>query len=189
MNAFLKSNWKYLIPFIVIIIVYGKDQVYFINGRGGKDWKIGSAKVNVFNSFQYRSEKELREFALKLVNRDRKLNDLETLKESESLHKSAQIHAEDMAKKDYFGYETPEGLSLTEYFPELKEIHVSGSSICLIAGDVSKDNYRLVELGQRCFMYEKGNREMILNQDYSEFGYGISTNINTRKTFMVQTFR
>ncbi len=83
MNISFKSNWKFIIPFILIIVVYGKDQIYFINGKGGKDWKIGSAKVNVFNSFQYRSEKELREFALELVNRDRKLNGLKELKESE----------------------------------------------------------------------------------------------------------
>ncbi len=38
-------------------------------------------------------------------------------------------------------------------------------------------------------MYEKGNRDVIFNQDYTEFGYGISTNVSTRKTFIVQNFR
>ena len=69
------------------------------------------------------------------------------------------------------------------------KIAIIGEVYYFPAGDLSKDNYRLVELGQRSLMYSKGTRDVIFNQDYTEFGYGISTNISTRKTFIVQTFR
>jgi Cysteine-rich secretory protein family len=40
------------------------------NGNGGKDWKIGQSKLNLFTANAACSREQLRAFALELVNRD-----------------------------------------------------------------------------------------------------------------------
>jgi uncharacterized protein YkwD len=182
-------NWKYLILIIIIFVVCGKDIIYYFNGFGGDDWKIGRAKVNITNFIQQRSQEKLQNFALDLVNRDRQINNLPILMESKLLSQAAEIHAKDMAKNNYFGYITPEKKSLSEVYPVLKDVHIASSSIFLISGDTSSLTYRSVELGQRGLMYSKDNRITILNPEYKEFGYGIAIDPILRKTYIVQTFR
>ena len=92
-------------------------------GSGGSDWKIGKALTTPWSATSLRSLPELRAFALELVNRDRTLNNLSPLVEDPLLSEAAQLHAEDMLKRQYFDQVSPEGKTPRDRF-----IRVGGSS-------------------------------------------------------------
>lgn len=184
-----KFKWQYLITIFVILLVYGNDEIYFFNGLGGENWKIGSAKANISNSLPNRSLEELSDFALILVNRDRELNGLSPLQKDLLITKTAQLHAEDMAKRNYFNHETPEGLSPSDRYNKLGGLNGIGENISFRDGDVSRLSYAIVEVFQRGLMYSDGHRENLLNPDYTKFGYGIAVDPLHRKIYAVQNFQ
>ncbi len=159
------------------------------NGSGGSDWKIGKSLTTPLSAVSWRSLPELRAFALKLVNRDRTLNNLPPLVEDPLLSKAAQLHAEDMLKRQYFDHVSPEGNTPRDRF-----IAVGGSSRVGVGENIfqSKDQslgltYGKVEQSQRGWMYSNGHRANILTAEYIRFGYGIAVGPGG-KTYAVQMF-
>lgn len=161
----------------------------FYNGTGGNDWKIGQAEVNIWNANQLQSVPELRNFALKLVNRDRKINNLPPLVADNLLSQAAQLHAEDMVNKRYFDH-----ISLDGKNPQDRYIAVGGNRSLGVGENIYKGSgiglgltYGEVEKFQRGWMYSNGHRENILLPKYKKFGYGIATGKDGR-IYAVQMF-
>ncbi|MBD2133283.1 CAP domain-containing protein [Sphaerospermopsis sp. FACHB-1094] len=148
----------------------------FYNGSGGSDGKIGQAQVNIWNAEQLRTVTELRNFALNLVNRDRKLNNLPPLVVDNVLSQAAQIHAEDMGEKRYFDHISSDGNS-----PYDRYVAVGGNSNLGLGENIYQSSgtglgltYGEVEKFQRGWMYSNGHRKNILLLEYKKFGYGIA---------------
>ncbi|WP_330204788.1 CAP domain-containing protein [Cyanobacterium sp. Dongsha4] len=188
-SKFKKFKWQYLITIFVVLLTYGRDEVYFFNGLGGENWTIGFAKANIGNSLPGRSLTELSDFALMLVNRDRQLNGLSPLEKDSLITKTAQLHAEDMAKRNYFSHGTPEGLSPTDRYVKLGGLNGIGENIVFREGGASRLSYAIVEVFQRSLMYSDGHRQNLLNPNYTKFGYGIAVDPLSRKIYAVQNFQ
>jgi hypothetical protein len=161
----------------------------FYNGRGGKDWKIGEPKTNIWNSGQLRSLPETRLFALELVNRDRTINNLQPLVEDPLLSQAAQNHAQDMIDRQYFDHLSPEGKS-----PKHRYLAIGGNPVVGVGENIAKGsfkglglNYGEVEKMQRGWMYSNGHRANVLEPQYKKFGYGIVTGRNGQ-IYAVQMF-
>jgi uncharacterized protein YkwD len=161
----------------------------FYNGNGGADWRIGQPKATVWNAEQLRSVPELRTFALELVNRDRTINNLKSLKEDPLLSQAAQLHAQDMLNRQYFNHITPEKKS-----PRDRYLAVGGSRYLGVGENIIKD--RVISLGltygevedfQRGWMYSNSHRQNLLTPQYTKFGYGITIGKNGQ-IYAVQMF-
>ena len=173
-----------------MVIFQGRDQLYFDNGNGGNDWKIGQPQTHLFNAHQTRSLTELQTQALTLVNRDRQRNNLPPLVADPLITKTAQGHAEDMAKRNFYGHDTPEGKSPTDRYQALGGKGGVGENIVVLPRSPHFSlNYGLVERFQKSWMYSEGHRKTLLTPDYTKFGYGIATNPGTAKVYAVQNFQ
>jgi uncharacterized protein YkwD len=150
------------------LVYYSKDKLYFNNGSGGTNWKIGNPQTNFINANNERTLPELRQQALLLVNRDRQLNNLKPLIEDPLISLTAQKHSEDMAKRDFYNHTNPEGKTPTDRYHELggkggigENIMYQGSSPYIAL------NYGLLEIFQKSWMYSKGHRDNLLTPDYT----------------------
>ncbi|MBD2163431.1 CAP domain-containing protein [Calothrix membranacea FACHB-236] len=159
------------------------------NGDGGADWNIGKPKATIWNAEQLRSLLEIRKFALELVNRDRDLNYLPTLRQDTILSLVAQRHAEDMLARNYFSHISPEGKR-----PRDRYLALGGTRGKGVAENILQSNtqgfgltYGEAERFQRGWMYSNGHRENLLAVQYTKFGYGIATGVDGR-IYAVQMF-
>jgi uncharacterized protein YkwD len=159
------------------------------NGNGGKDWKIGECKTTALNAEQLRSLPLLRKFALELVNRDRNINNLPSLREDKLLTSAAQLHAEDMLSRRYFNHESPEGTT-----PRQRYVIVGGSKWLGVGENIAKGStkglgltYGETERWQRGWMYSNGHRANLLTPEYRKFGYGVAASPDGR-IYAVQMF-
>jgi uncharacterized protein YkwD len=159
------------------------------NGNGGKDWKIGQSKLNLFTANAACSREQLRAFALELVNRDRAINQLGTLTPDPLLTEAAQLHAEDMSKRNYFNHITPEGNNPRDRFVAVggNKLVGVGENISLNGNETTTLTYGIAEKLQRGWMYSNGHRENLLTKEYKKFGYGIATSVDG-KLYAVQMF-
>ncbi len=194
MGCYRSPKSKQIIAGIAVMggmaIFQGRDQLYFDNGNGGNDWKIGQHQAHLFNAHQARSLPDLQTQALGLVNRDRQLNNLLPLVTDPLITKTAQGHAEDMAKRDFYGHDTPEGKSPTDRYQALGGKGGVGENIVVLPGSPHFSlNYGLVERFQKSWMYSEGHRKNLLTPNYTKFGYGIATNPRTAKVYAVQNFQ
>ncbi|WP_242018055.1 CAP domain-containing protein [Synechocystis sp. FACHB-383] len=179
-----------IIVVVAMILFQGKDSLYYHNGNGGDNWKIGSPQTHIFNAHQTRSLPDLQTQALSLVNRDRQLNNLPPLVADPLITKTAQGHAEDMAKRNFYGHDTPEGKSPTDRYQALGGKGGVGENIVVLPGSPHFSlNYGLVERFQKSWMYSEGHRKNLLTPNYTKFGYGIATNPRTAKVYAVQNFQ
>ena len=187
-KVLLKYIFPSLLVFGMILTTYGQNW-YFDNGQGGKNWEIGKPIVNLKNAHNSASLFAIRQRALKLVNRDRKLNGLSTLNADSLLSQAAQLHAEDMLKRNFYAHVTPEGKTPTDRFQAIGGKEGVGENIMQ-----QKENYGvrltygLAEKFQTSWMYSSGHRENILNPIYTHFGYGIAIDPLRGEVYAVQNF-
>jgi uncharacterized protein YkwD len=187
-----KFNWQSFLSIALICIlalISSKDFLYFDNGRGETDWKIGSSTISVINAHQARSLVENRELALQLTNRDRQLNGLLPLVEDPLLSQTAQFHAQDMLTRHYYAHITPEGKNPTDRFAQQGGHSEVGENIVQMKGSAGTIvNYRLIEKFQKSWMYSSGHRANLLKPEYLHFGYGIVADSFTGQVYGVQNF-
>lgn len=173
-----------------VVLYYSKDKWYFVNGTGGTGWQIGSSIAHIGNANQTRTPSELRTFALELVNRDRLLNGLPALVETPLLSRSAQGHAEDMMKRNYYDHVTPEGRTPTERYNHIGGTGGVGENIMYLGSSPTNYlNFGLLERFQRSWMYSNGHRVNLLTPNYRYFGYGIVVDPISREVYAVQNFQ
>lgn len=141
------------------------------------------------NAHQGRSLGEVRQLALKLVNRDRQLNGLAPLVEDSLLSQTAQGHSEDMMTRNYYAHISPEGKSPTDRFAQRGGHGGVGENIMQQTGVTGVSlNYALIERFQKGWMYSTGYRQNLLDPQYTRFGYGIVTDAITGRAYAVQNF-
>ena len=183
-----KAYLGYAILGLVVFSYYGKDYFYFDNGSGGANWKIGRPAVNFITALPTHSLPELRHQAILLVNRDRMINGLSPLVEDPLITLTAQKHADDMEKRNFYAHVNPDGQAPTERYRANGGIGGIGEKINYYSRGQTL-NYGLIEKFQRSWMYSKGHRENLLNPNYTKIGYGITVDPLTGKALGVQDFQ
>ncbi|HIK24733.1 MAG: CAP domain-containing protein [Thermosynechococcus sp. Uc] len=190
-----RLNQQHLQVFLYVTLILGiafvaaKESFHLDNGLGGQDWQIGAPQVDVIAAQPKRSLAEVRAFALQLVNRDRRLNGLPPLVADELLTKTAQRHAEDMLKRQYFSHINPEGQSPMDRFIALGGRGGVGENIMEQRGVLGLMlNYKLIEHCQKGWMYSDGHRQNILYPEFTRFGFGIALNSARGEVYAVQMF-
>jgi uncharacterized protein YkwD len=130
-----------------------------------------------------------RKLALDLVNKSRAENKLPPLKLETKLTKAAQVHAEDMYKRDYFAHNSPEGKTVSDRFQS-----AGGNKWLLVAENIAEcEGCRtplqefLIRQQHTGWMNSPGHRANILRKGLDSFGYGIIVD-KTGKLKAVQTF-
>ncbi len=116
-----------------------------------------------------------RQRALDLVNQSRRAHQLPPLTLETKLNEAAQGHAADMAKRNYYAHNSPEGKSVGDRFQK-----VGGSRWLLTAENIAKcadcrpplSDDVLLRL-QEGWMNSPGHRANILHKGLATFGFGI----------------
>ncbi|MBF2057289.1 MAG: CAP domain-containing protein [Cyanobacterium sp. T60_A2020_053] len=103
--------------------------------------------------------------------------------------KTAQLHAEDMARRNYFNHNTPEGLSPSDRYINLGGVRGVAENISFQKSSQSRLTYSIVEVFQRGLMYSDGHRKNLLDPNYTKFGYGIAVDFSRTKIYAVQNFQ
>ncbi len=170
------------------LLAFGRDSLFFYNGPGGDGWKIGNGGVHVFNAHFDRDLEKARAKALKLVNRDREANGLPHLTADIRLEEAAQNHAEDMAQRDFLSSFSPEGQAPSDRFTALGGQGFVAENIG-VQGDDEQVTYRRIALLEREWMYERRDRENLLNDQFNQFGFGIAIDQTDGEVYAVQLFR
>lgn len=117
----------------------------------------------------------LRQEALRLVNQARQEQGVSPLHPSRALDAAAQAHAEDMARREYYGHLSPERRDVAyRYRAE------GGGLWYIIAENVAR--CRVCEPGseqlrrfQQGWMRSPGHRRNILDPRVAEFGFGMAS--------------
>lgn len=189
-----KSNPKSYLGYVLLILIpffyYGKDSLYFNNGAGGSNWKIGQPMVNFMSAIGSHSLSEFQQRALLLVNRERQINGLPPLVEDPLITLTAQKHADDMSKRRFYAHVNPEGQSPSGRYRANGGIGGIGENINYYhkSGGLMA-SYGLLEVLQRSWMYSHGHRDNLLNPRYTKFGYGIAINSLSGEAYAVQDFQ
>ncbi len=102
---------------------------------------------------------------LRLVNEERTSRGLSPLSYSQELAKVAYSHSKDMADRNYFSHNTPEGLSP---FDRMKNAGISYKS----AGENIAAGQQTPEAVVDAWMNSDGHRANILNASYTKMGIG-----------------
>src|SRR3989344_3979690 len=120
---------------------------------------------------------------VELANEDRTQQGLETLAMSPILQKAAQMKADDMAAKEYFAHDSPEGLEPWHWFEEAGyEFRSAGENLAVYFSDS-------VEV-EKAWMNSPLHRANILNDRYTEVGIALAHGRyeGNETTFVVQMF-
>ena len=117
---------------------------------------------------------ELRQLALDLVNRSREEQGLRPLRLEDALTEAAQAHADDMAGRDYFAHESPEGGTVMDRYRA-----AGGSAGKLVAENIAQcrncaAGSSLIEDFHRGWMESPGHRANILSPGVDRFGFGLA---------------
>lgn len=190
-------RWISYAPSLAVLILISflsahKDGFHLDNGAGGTDWRIGKPQATIWNASQSRKLPELRASALRLINRDRRINGLSPLVEDSLLSQAAQLHAEDMKNRNYYDHITPEGKTPTERLAAIGGQGRVGENIMLQSsslGSYQVLNLALIETFQKSWMYSDGHRENLLTSRYTKVGYGIVSDPKSGKIYAVQKFQ
>lgn len=115
---------------------------------------------NVYSQYVYR--------VVELTNARRAEHGLKPLELNDGLCKSAQGHAEDMYKNNYFSHTSPDGRNVKDRVEECTK-EFSG-----YIGENIAYGYPTPEAVVEGWMDSQGHRENILNTDYTHIGVGYS---------------
>jgi uncharacterized protein YkwD len=143
----------------------------------GQDPKLAQEQISALpEHYRSRSVAELRAYALELVNKDRQAKGLAPLVPDPIADRSAQFHAEDMLRRQFYDHYTPEGLKPRHRYRNQGGDNVSliGENLFLVE-DARRPglNYDLATFLQQGWMNSPDHREAILMRQFSGFGYGI----------------
>ncbi|HYD30304.1 MAG TPA: CAP domain-containing protein [Azospirillaceae bacterium] len=132
---------------------------------------------------------ELRGLALELVNRERLARGLTPLRPDATLDATAQRHAEDMLRRNYFDHVSPEGHSVLDRY-----IAAGGNRWRAVAENIARclgcelpPTPEELAKTQQGWMDSPSHRENILNPAISQFGFGLATGRDGQQ-YSVQTF-
>ncbi|HEY9825880.1 MAG TPA: CAP domain-containing protein [Stenomitos sp.] len=119
----------------------------------------------------------LRRTALVLANRDRARYGLRTLLEDKLLNRAAQLHAEDMLRRNYFSHISPEGRSPSDRFAAVGGRGGAAENLAalkdprLASAVVGTAQLNFFE---RQWMNSPGHRRNLLDSRFGRFGFGLA---------------
>lgn len=112
-----------------------------------------------------------REGLLESTNFQRLANKIGALAINETLNKAAQTKAEDMAKRNYWSHQTPDGKEPWHFFEQAGySYQKAGENLAY-----GFDNNKAAVAG---WMNSKTHRDNLLDDDFLEVGFGIANNDN-----------
>ena len=133
--------------------------------------------------------RELRASILYLVNEARREHGLPPLRETDTLDKAAQNHAEDMAARNYLAHVSPDGETAFDRFLEVggdRWLEVGENiGVCPDCGPrLDREDVRIMHQG---WMKSPPHLEHIISPGLDRFGFGIAAG-EKGKVYAVQTF-
>lgn len=124
--------------------------------------------VSVMVETNGQSAAVVRSDVIEYTNTERVSHGGAQLKEDEFLTSAAQLKAEDMAEKQYFAHQSPDGVTPWYW------LEVAGYEY-LRAGENLAVHFNESDKVVRAWMNSPSHRENILNNGYTEIGVGIAT--------------
>lgn len=115
-------------------------------------------------------EESLEKEIVEVVNYQRTLSEIKPLEIDPVLSAIAAFRSEDMARKNYFSHEPPDGCNWSCLLGKF------GYPACYSAENVAWNNYprnETVEVAMDGFMESPGHKENILNSHYEKIGVGV----------------
>ncbi|WP_163264016.1 CAP domain-containing protein [Chelativorans alearense] len=117
----------------------------------------------------------LRRASLAFVNEERARQDLPGLKLTTPINAAAQVHAEDMARRDFYSHRSPQGQDVADRYRAngggLWDIIAENIASC-IACRAPTEQLREFHAG---WMRSPGHRRNILDPRVKSFGFGIAS--------------
>jgi uncharacterized protein YkwD len=115
---------------------------------------------------------EYRQDNIRLVNAERAKQNLQPLEENEQLNQSAQMKADDMAAKDYWSHDAPDGTKPWWFFYEAGYVYKYAGE------NLARDDYEPVEAIDFMddWMASPTHREIILSPKFRDIGVGVALN-------------
>ena len=120
---------------------------------------------------------------VKLTNADRAVNNLQGLTVNPILEKAAQMKADDMAVKEYFAHDSPEGKTPWHWFQQVKYSYsFAGENLAVYFSDSNEV--------ERSWMNSPTHRANILNANFTEVGIATANGKyqGQETVFVVQMF-
>ena len=145
-------------------------------------------QTNTSYQGRLRTPSALREYALLLVNTDRQTYRLKPLIEDKLITLTAQQHAEDMQKRNYFSHSNLQGQEPSDRYRLNGGIGGIGENITYIS-TTNTLKFELIEDFQKGWMKSPGHRENLLTPHYTKFGYGIYRDPIKGAVYAVQNFQ
>ena len=118
-----------------------------------------------------------------LTNEERSAENIPALASSSRLFQVAQMRADDMASREYFAHETPEGI------PFWQHVSQSGYQYSHVGENLAVHFYTPEQL-VNAWMRSPSHKANILNPDFEEIGLGIAEGIRRghKGYYVVQIF-
>ena len=128
----------------------------------------------------------LRREALSLVNQARSRQGAAPLRMNPTLNAAAQAHAEDMARRDFYGHRSPERQDVADRY------RANGGGLWAAIGEnifycseCTADSAQIRKFHEG-WMRSAGHRRNIVSQQFDEFGFGVA--VAGGRVYAVQTF-
>ena len=137
------------------------------------------AALSVRSSSPISALQKFRQEVLDLVNVERKKRGLSLLTRNPLLEKSAQAHADDMVKRNYFSHTSPDGstpedrIRATGYLAK----PCTNCSVSFSYGENIAKGQRDAKEAMADWMSSKIHRDNILQRDFKEFGLGYAGDV------------
>lgn len=109
----------------------------------------------------------LRQELLERVNRNRRENRLPRLGENSRLDRAAQAHADDMARRSYYGHASPEGRRVSD------RVAAQGYSPSAAGENLASGQFSVEEVMDG-WMKSPTHRENILQRLFTDAGFGVA---------------
>jgi uncharacterized protein YkwD len=148
-----------------------------------------SSSVSQRYAYQPRSVDSLRQMALTLANQDRMQYGLPKLRSDSLLSRAAQMHAEDMLRRNYFSHYSPEGRSPSDRFSAVGGRNGAAENLLALRdSSLRRSNLSFNRLAffERGWMGSPGHRQNLLDRRYGRFGYGVA--VSGDRLYAVQLF-
>ncbi|RLF89844.1 hypothetical protein DRN43_02985 [Thermococci archaeon] len=181
MESRIQMQRMILVPIMVLIVA----SAMCINSHTYTYTYSTSSGLNELTEEQ---EKEIREMIFERINEIRRQNGIPPFKYNLTLEKAAQMHADDMARRNYFSHESPEGenfmdrLAKAGYRPrsfsdgKSETIVYGGENLFFYGGKGNVES--IVTEAIKGWMNSKGHRENRLRKEFALTGIGVAFSNN-----------
>jgi len=120
----------------------------------------------------FRDPEGWRQRMLAAVNRERAAKGVAPLKREPRLERAAQLHADDMLKRNYYSHDSPDGKNV------MARVQAAGYIAFEAAENIARGQYSVEEV-VKGWMGSPQHREHLLSPEFSDVGFGLAFGRNT----------